>query len=235
MIRFGLTLALCCAAAPAQAQPLFGGRLPTPQEVADLVPPSGTSIHFVLLQQKSVEQELKLTPDQVQRAQDVGEKQLKQLQGIRSLPREEAAQKLVEAHQTADKELQTVLSPEQFARLRQIGLQQMGPMTLGRPDVADAVGLTPEQRQKIRELHEQLIQSAMKGMQSDATGRAKLREIRAKISGLQDTIARVKAEKKETEAKVLELLTDEQKAKWASEQGPRFEGELSLGPFARRP
>jgi hypothetical protein len=198
----------------------------------------GTLIHYMLLDQPSVQQELQASPEQVQRAQKTGDAQRQKLDGLGSLPREEAAKKLIEAQQAADKELQAILSPEQFRRLKEIGLQQIGPLALSRADVAEGVGLSAEQQQKIRAQQEQLLQTAMQNMQGAQAaaggGRPKLRDVKAKLGGLQESVARVQAAKKDAEAKILALLSDEQKAKWTQLQGPRFQGQLNLGPLGGR-
>lgn len=243
-----LALALCLALAnPVLAQRRLGrgtlpsgGAIPSSGGIAGQTPSRGTLIHFMLLEQPSVQQELRTTPDQVQRAKQLGDAQHEKLGGLSSLPREDAARKLIEVQQSADRELQAILSPEQFRRLREIGLQQMGPLALARSDVANAVGLSSDQQQKIRGLQEQLLQSAMQTMQSvqssagGGAGRGKLRDVKAKIAGLNDNVARLQAAKQDTEARILAMLTEEQKAKWAQQQGPRFQGQLNMGPLGGR-
>jgi hypothetical protein len=231
--------AMLCVAlvSPALAQPRLGGGTLGGGGLSGAMQSRGTLIHFLLLEQPSVQQELKASADQVQRARQAGESQRQTLDGLSSLPREEAAKKLIEAQQSADKQLQSILSPEQFRRLKEIGLQQIGPLALARGDVADAVGLAADQQQTIRTLQEQLLQTVTQSVQRSqpaAGGRPKLREVKAKIAGLNESVARVQAAKKDTEGKILGLLTAEQKTKWSQLQGVRFQGQLNLGPLGGR-
>ena len=221
----------------ALAQPRLGGALQG-GGLSSAAFNRGTLIHFLLLEQPSVQQELKVSPEQAQQARQTGDAQRQKLDGLRNQPREEAAKKLIEAQQSADKALQAILSPEQFQRLNEIGLQQIGPLALARPDVAEGVGLNAEQQQKVRALQEQLLQTAMQTMQGAQAGagggRPKLREVKAKLSGLQESMARVQAAKKDAETKILALLSEEQKGKWTQLQGARFTGQLNLGPLGGR-
>jgi len=205
------------------AQPRIGGLLNTGVQA------HGTLIHFMLLDQPSVQDELRVTPDQAQKARQVADAQRRKLEGLNGLPREEAAKKVAEAQQSADKDLQAILTTDQFRRLREIGLQQLGPISMGRADVAEAVGLTPEQQQQVRTMQDRLMQTAAQGFQGGRPGPGA-----GPRGGLLDTIARIQTAKRETDQKILALLTAEQKSKWTQLQGAPFQGQLNMGPLGGR-
>jgi hypothetical protein len=247
-MRWWLAMVIGVAlAAPAAAQPRFGGRLgarpatvpqgTVPRDLPEGVSARGTLIHFLLLEQPSVQQELRVTPEQVQKAQQLAAAHRQQLQGLGSLPREDAARKVLEIQQSAERDLQALLSPGQLQRLKEIGLQQLGPMALSRPDVAEAVGLTAEQKQQIRSLQEQFARTALQsaqGLQSlRGGGRPRLRELKSTIGAVQDNLARIEAAKRDTDARILALLTSEQRQKWEQAKGAPFQGALNLGPAGR--
>lgn len=247
-MRWFLTFALCLTfATPAHAQPRLGGLRggfggaggggALAGGLAGGVGSPGTFIHFLLLEQPSVQQELRTTPQQQQQAQQLFETQRQKLQQLSGLPREQAVQQAAELRSSADKQLQAILTADQFRRLREIGLQKIGPIAIARPDVAEAVQLTPEQTQQIRALEEQLIQAGLQTVQSlrpAGGGRPRLRELRTKMATLNDSMARIQAMKKDTEAKIVALLTTEQKARWTQMQGVPFQGQVNLGPLGNQ-
>lgn len=214
--RLLTTALLLTMAAVAHAQPGLGGA----GGLADRFRGSGSVLlQFLLLDQPSVQAELRVNAEQLQRARDLAARQRAQLEGLGDLPQEEALRKLVEAQRAADRGLKEILSESQFRRLREITLQQAGPMSLSRADIAEAVGLSAEQQQRVRQIQEQLWQSLSQEFQGGAGGR-----------GLAGALGRVQEVRQGAEAKVLGLLTAEQKARWDRLQGTPFEGEIHLGP-----
>lgn len=237
---------------PVAAQPRFGGRFggrvgaipqgavspgALPASLPEGVGARGTLIHFLLLQQPSVQQELRLQPEQTQKAHQLAESYRQQIQGLGQLPREDAVKKALELQQTAERQLQELLTPGQLQRLKQIALQQIGPMALTRPDVAQTVGLTAEQKQQIRTLQEQFAKTAVQTAQNlqslRSGGRPKLRELKSTLGAVQANLSYIETAKRETDARILALLTPEQKQKWEQAKGAPFQGALNLGPIGR--
>jgi Spy/CpxP family protein refolding chaperone len=176
---------------------------------------------LMLLTQKSVQDELKVTADQVQKIQDLQAKQRESSQGLRDLSREERRQKMQEMAKANEQALAGILNPEQSKRLQQISLQLRGAAAFADPKVADALNLTDEQKQKIQTI------------QQDA--RNSMRELRQ--SGNREE-ARQKGQeiRKDSLAKVMNILTDEQKAKWKDLTGESFKGEMQFQrPGRQRP
>jgi hypothetical protein len=102
-----------------------------------------------LLLHKSVQEDLKLSENQVERAKQLSEKRAESFRGQRDLGLEEWHKKLAELA-TQEKALAELLQPEQVQRLQQIVLQQRGIRAFGEPEIARELQLTPEQKEKIR-------------------------------------------------------------------------------------
>src|SRR5262249_20714624 len=90
-----------------------------------------------LLSQKSVQEELKLTDDQVKKVSELEQKQRDAFQGARNLSREEAQKKFQELASDTNKAIADSLKEDQVKRLKQISLQQQGTRALSDPEVAD--------------------------------------------------------------------------------------------------
>jgi hypothetical protein len=166
---------------------------------------------LMLLRMPEVQSELKITDEQKTKLMDVGQKAQASIQELREKLQNaapEERQKVIadfQAEQT--KAVNAVLNADQQKRLRQLQLQQEGPIAAARPDVATELKITDEQKTKIQGLmqsmQEQLRQIFQGGAGADA--RAKVQQLR-----------------KETGEKVAALLTDEQKGKWKTMLGAEF-------------
>jgi Spy/CpxP family protein refolding chaperone len=214
-----LTLAIVVlAAAPALAQPPRGG-------------PGGRGGFgfgggpLFLLTQKSVQEELKLSEEQIKKVTQLNEKQRESRGGFRDLSREEREKKMAEQAKETNKALADILKPEQLKRVKQIGWQQRGIGAIGSPEVAEALKLTSEQKDKIKSI----LEDASKARRELFTNRGGDREE-----------ARKKGEeiRKNTNEKLTGVLTAEQKTKWKEMLGEPFKGEIRRPEFpggGRRP
>ncbi len=180
---------------------------------------AGGTMSVTIAQQKSVQDELKLTADQIEKLKQVGEK-MREAFGRRGDggDREEARKKFAEATQAAEKEMAGILSAEQTKRLKEITLQQAGPMALARPEVAKDVGLTDDQLAKIKEITDAYASETRAQFQAGGGGGDR-EEARKKRETL----------RKDTGDKVLALLKDDQKKAWEKLVGEPFKGEIQ--PF----
>jgi Spy/CpxP family protein refolding chaperone len=192
-----------CEAVHAQDKPRFpfAGRL-------------GGGGRLFLLSQESVQADLKLTDEQKAKIRSLQESQRQLFQDLRNLGREEAAKRLREQAEKTDKELAALLKPEQAKRLQQIQLQlnlrQGNYRTiLTDQDIAEKIGLTDQQKEKIRQL--------------DAEA-AKLRES-FQAGNREEIFKRFK----ELNSKYESILTDQQKAKLKELGGEPFTGEIRFG------
>lgn len=180
--------------------------------------PGGAS-GATLVQQKSVQDELKLSDDQVEKLKQVATKMRESFGGrTAGGDREEARKKMAEATQAAEKDMSGILSADQSKRLKEIVLQQAGPMALARAEVAKEVGLTDDQQAKVKEISDGFASEMRAQFQAGGAGGDR-EEARNKLATL----------RKETGDKVLALLKDDQKKAWEKLVGEPFKGELT--PF----
>ena len=73
-------------------------------------------------------------------------------------------------------EVDAILTPSQRVRLRQIALQSEGPAAFREPEVVEALGLTPGQRERIRAIEEELL---LRPDARDAIGQSRRRRRQA--------------------------------------------------------
>lgn len=129
---------------------------------------------LMLLANDQVQEELKLTDDQKGKLRVMGEKAMAEMRerfsGMRDLSEEERRAKFAEMQKEGEQrnkqieaQLKEVLTTEQSERLGQIRLQQQGMMAVGTPDVAKALGITEEQKEKLQAAGQE-IQEKMRGM-----------------------------------------------------------------------
>ena len=205
-----LTMALLL---PAMAQPPagrpggpFGGRF------------GGPMLMLGLLRNQQVQQELKLTHQQKQQIEQLGEQWREKMRGLRDLTPEERRQKVQGMRAELEKQLSQILNEQQMKRLKQIALQVEGYAALERPEVAERVGLTKEQRQKIRDILRQAAEKRREAFQQGRSDRQaafqRMREIRQWVDG-----------------EIEKLLTPEQKKKWQELIGEPFKFEGGFGGF----
>jgi len=173
--------------------------------------PERTTIELLLLRQKSVQQELKLSPEAIQKVMEFTNKQhdafLEAVKGGKE-GRKEKVQKL----DKEDKQFLTDnLTPAQRKRLAEITLQVTGLHELNRPEVAKVLDLTEEQQQKFKELQKE--------------HRKQLRELiqPKEREGRNEKLAKLR---EDTRKKVRAILTDEQKAKVRELVGEPFKGAI---------
>ena len=111
-------------------------------------------------------------------------------------------------------EMDAILTPLQRARLSQIALQSEGPTAFREPEVVEALGLTPAQRERIRVIEEEArfrqFRDIRTGKASDAAAMA--------------TINRIMA-----------VLNPQQARRWGELAGEPIRGPLSVFPMPFRP
>jgi len=174
---------------------------------------------FMLLGQKSVQQELKLSDEQVTKVTAQMEKQREGFAELRDLDREERMAKMRERMEANNTALKEILNADQLKRLKQIGLQQRGASALADPQVATDLGLTDEQKEKVRAIQEE-NRGALRGAGGDGDREA----MRKKFE----------EQRASTNAKLEALLTPEQQTKWKELQGEPFKGEIVRPQFRGR-
>ena len=156
-----------------------------------------------------IRKELKLSRDQDQAIAKVE----KELMGGGKGPRRNDPNAMADAmammgkYEQADKDIDALLDEKQKKRLVEIRIQMMGPPGLQSPLVAGPLELTDEQKEKVKAV-ETAHQADMVTIARSSRGK-----------GLYEGMAKKRAE---ADAKLLELLTDAQKAKYKEIQGAPF-------------
>lgn len=174
----------------------------------------------VLAAQKSVQEDLKVTDEQAKTIGQLADKQREAMRGAGRDASAEERQKVREQTTANERTLEETLQPEQVKRLKQISLQQQGLTAAERPDIAESLNLTSEQKEKIREISQET-----RGKMREVFGSGNREEAQGKATEL----------RKANQEKLLALLTDEQKSKWKEMTGEPFTGEIRFGGGGRRP
>ena len=175
------------------------------------IAPQTTTAQLLLLRQKSVQKELKLTDDDVKKIMEFTNKESDEYGKALKLAEKERTAKFNELEMANKKFLEDNLSADQRKRLGQITLQVTGLYQLGRAEVAKALNLTEEQQTKFEEMQKETRKALEEIITS--TERAGKTEKLAKL-------------REETSKKIMDALTDEQKAKVREIVGEPFKGEI---------
>jgi hypothetical protein len=171
-----------------------------------------------LLSRPEVQTELKMTDAQKTQVQ---EKQAAQRangqarpQGLQNATPEERQKRQAEMQAEQMKLVNSILTPEQQPRFKQISLQQAGLRGLAQnPALQDELKLTADQKTQLQSIM-QASREAQRGLFQQGADR-------------QAGFEKMQAMNKETDAKIVALLTDAQKAQWTQMIGTPF----NLPPF----
>lgn len=188
--------------------------------------PLGGGGGFGLMLNKGVQQEIKLTDEQKEK---LGEKMKEMMPRMfelltktKDLSKEERQAKFKEIQAATDKEIATILKPEQAKRLKQIVRQQSIVASLtADEEVIKAVKLSDDQKKKLAEINDE----AMKDLQELSKGKG------AFSKENQEKIAAVRKEAKE---KAMKLLTEEQMKTWKELTGEPYEVKFEGFPFPKK-
>jgi eukaryotic-like serine/threonine-protein kinase len=166
------------------------------------------------LHQPAVLDELRLTDEQRPQVKAfcarVGKEWEESLGDVGRLSHAERVRRAVERARAYESEVNLLLTPEQRARLRQIGLQAEGPGAFNEPEVVAELELTAEQRDQIRTIEDETLFGWMKGVRPAAPGE----------SGPRDRPAN---------ERILAVLTDEQVQRWRTMTGEPV--NFPIAPF----
>jgi Spy/CpxP family protein refolding chaperone len=179
----------------------------------DQIAPDDVTMHLILLRQKSVQDELKLTPELTKKIMDFTNREYEAFLKALQLGEKEREPKLEELEKENQKFLTDNLNPAQRKRLDQITMQVTGLQQLTRPDVVKLLNLTEAQQQKFKEMQ----QAARKELE-DIIG-AKDRQ------GRNEKLAKLRAD---IDKNVEAVLTQEQKEKARELVGEPFKGQILL-------
>jgi hypothetical protein len=173
-----------------------------------------------LIGNESVQKELKLDDQQVEKAKDLAEKAREkgrevreQLQGLEGEERATKMREITkEANETAMKAFGDFLKPEQIARLKQISYQQQGARAFSDAEVAKKLNLTDGQKTDIQAI----VQESMEGMRGLFSQDQSQEERAAAMKKMTEL-------RKETLDKAAAKLNDEQQKTWKELLGAPFD------------
>lgn len=124
-----------------------------------------------------------------------------------------------------EEKVKGILTETQFARYEQLKLQMRGAGVIGSPEIADKLGLSDDQRGRIREIFEN-DRPPMPPPLTDGGERPDPQRMRDEM----------RKHREEIEGKVLAVLTKDQRAKWDAMIGKPFKFEQPpMGPGFRGP
>lgn len=149
----------------------------------------------------AVREELQLSPEQSEKIREI-------LAKVRQA-NDPAPGRRGTVNDQAMRDIVSVLTSKQRERFEQILLWIAGPVAIARPEVAAKVGVNPEQSEKIRELVRDFVQAVGRRGEVNPPDRQALRE-------------RVQKARAELDAKIIGLLTPEQRTAWDRLRGPEF-------------
>ena len=133
---------------------------------------------------------------------------LTDLQGQERFTKQQELSKPI--NEAALKSAASFLKPEQIKRLHEIEIQQRGATALSDPVIAKKLGVTDEQTTKVK--------SILADQQSE------MQEIRQSAGqDFQAAMPKIQALRKETNTKVMALMTEDQKKTWKEMTGEPFE------------
>lgn len=170
---------------------------------------------FAMIQNKSIQDDLKLADDQ---AAKVKELVAKYNQAIKEPLKDQVEQfkRLQQLNQANEKVAEELLKPEQVRRLQQINLQQQGEYIFSSPQVATSLKLSDEQKQLIRDI--QLDSSRIQQAIYQQAG-TDFREAQKQTAELRRVVVEI----------ITAILTEEQKKSWKDLVGEPFRGDWYYG------
>ena len=206
------TCVIAFAAAAACLGTVWAADKPAEPARHGLVPEEG-AVELMLLWQKSVREDMKLSDDESMKVREFVMQQWKKAKELENAGEADQDKGFTELTKENEKFLKETLSPEQTKRLEQIALQKAGLLWVTRKHIASELNLTDEQMQKAHELQEQARKQVQEYLSSDREAK------KGEVEKLHE----------ESRNGLKSLLTDEQKAKWKEMRGEPFKGEFEFG------
>lgn len=234
-VKWLLTAAFAALiAAPALGQLLPGGMLPMLEN--GIGPP-------MLLLNKGVQQEIRLTDDQrikfrriLAKVDDKYQADMRRAaaSGDRKTQLKLFADSTREKAEKVNKAIPDILKPAQAKRLKQIEIQVNTLLSLNKPDIQKQLNLTEKQKDEMRDIADSFKQDVGEVVKDAASAEA-LGPLQ-KLRKLADTARKIKDLNEAAKRKALGKLTDEQMKSWRELTGERFEFQFDLpgGPGSRR-
>jgi hypothetical protein len=136
----------------------------------------------MLLVREDVQTDLGLTDDQKSKLKSVGDSIREKMQGAMAQAagdREAMGKIFREVQEQATKDTNAILTPDQQKRLKEISLQMAGSRAAMRPDVQKDLGLTEDQKSKLKVLGEKMQEASRAVMEKARSGEIQWTDVRA--------------------------------------------------------
>jgi Spy/CpxP family protein refolding chaperone len=169
--------------------------------------PAGGRGGFNLFANESVQKDLALTDEQKESLKKISDDFRSSMSG---LSQEDRQSKMPELRKAMEDKIGAVLNDKQKARMKEIRLQVQGPAALSTKEVAEALKLTDDQVNKIKDLTKSLNDARREAFQGGGGGDPDVREKLAKL-------------RTETNDKILATLNSDQKANFEKLQGAKID------------
>jgi hypothetical protein len=176
--------------------------------------PEKTTFHLLLLRQKSVQQELRISPELANKIREFTNKEHEEFHKALKLGKEQSLKKILELSEANRKFLEDNLSAEQRNRLGQIYLQVTALHQLTQPEAAKTLDLTAAQQTKFKEMDDEAHKKFFAILEAREDKEARHR----KLNQLREDIYKA----------IGQVLTPEQKTKARQLVGEEFKGELQI-------
>jgi Spy/CpxP family protein refolding chaperone len=180
-----------------------------------------------LLQNPSVQKELKLTEDQIKKitevVNEVRKKHQDEFTGLRDLDQAERREKMGTLMREVGEETrkalakENVLTPDQEKRFKQIELQTEGPRAFVTANVQKSLKLTADQQDKIKTIVDDMTKEERAARESAGQG------------NFQGMFQKMQELRKDATAKITDVLTDDQKKEWKEMTGEPFQMQFGQG------
>jgi hypothetical protein len=176
----------------------------------------------MLLGQKSVQEELKMSEDQITKVDKLN-KDLRDKYANDLKDKDKRAETMKKMTEERNKALADTLKPEQTKRLKQIEIQLGGLNALAKEEVQTALKLSDKQKADIKSRVDDLAKDSQELFKDAGKDFSKFAEIRTKVQTLS----------KEAAAKFVSTLSDEQKSEYKKLAGDEFKGKIEFTPMRR--
>jgi len=179
----------------------------------------GAGALYTLLTNASVQKELKLDEQQVEKSKELGEKMRAEAreksQGLQDLSREEQQTKRQEINkeitESTVKAAGAYLKPEQITRLKQISYQQRGLQAFSDPEIAKKLNLTDAQKTDIQEINRETMEATRGLFGQDLSPEERAEAMKKFTEARKAALTKVEAK-----------LNDEQQKTWKEMLGAPF-------------
>ena len=165
-----------------------------------------------MAQREEVVAELKLTEEQTSKLSELQADARSAFQTLQALPENERAEAMQTMREGQEKSVSELLDEPQFARLLQLVWRETGVASVERDDVAKALGLSEEQRGKLRPL-----------LADRQSGQRELRDVPPEVAA---------QKRKEWDDQIRAVLTEEQAKQWEELLGPPAPPPAQVAPAA---